>query len=63
MKIDQIAANENNSGKTNGSKANKRLVDVDWITNLYHHFNDPLSSEDVEGNEDKSYTKSPSQFG
>ena len=60
MKIDQIAANENNSGKTNGSKANKRLVDVDWITNLYRQFNDPLS-EDVESNDVSDTTLS--KFG
>ena len=51
MKIDQIALKEN--GETsNEIKSNKRSADDDWITNLYHQFNHPLSSNgDLDANE------------
>ena len=46
MKIDQIALKEN--GKDSDEiRSNKRSADDDWITNLYHHFNDPLSFRPV----------------
>ena len=62
MKIDQIAANESGE-EPNQIRTNKRSADDDWIANLYHQFNDPLSSkEDIEANE-VSDTMSPSTFG
>ena len=62
MKIDQIAAKESGE-EPNQIRTNKRSADDDWIANLYHQFNDPLSSnEDFEANE-VSDTMSPSQFG
>ena len=62
MKIDQIAGKESGA-KSEGIRANKRSADDDWIANLYHQFNDPLSSkEDIEANE-VSDTMSPSTFG
>ena len=43
MKIDQIAAAENEVSN-NGIGVPKMNDDSDWITNLYRQFNDPMSS-------------------
>ena len=43
MKIDQIAAAENEVSN-NGIGVPKMNDDSDWITNLYRQFNDPISS-------------------
>ena len=51
MKIDQIALKENGE-ESDEIRSNKRSADDDWITNLYHQFNHPLSSnEDFDANE------------
>ena len=43
MKIDQIAATENEVSH-DGIGVVKKDDDSDWITNLYRQFNDPISS-------------------